>query len=144
MQFDQVALQDQGLEVRIAEQHLKVVDMGDHRRDLGRVGGIAEIAADPVFQVHGFPDVNDGPAGVLHQVAAGRIGQRPDLFLQFFSPVDHRHTFFGNCRCFLCVTYVSARIPQFRLPTMSCSSFRAFCRLVWYSPVSIPVVRKAR
>ena len=70
MQFDQVALEDQRLEVGFAQQDVKIVDVGDHRVHLRRMDGITKITADPVLQVHSFSDVYDGAFPVFHQVAA--------------------------------------------------------------------------
>ena len=89
VQFDQIAFQDQRFQVRLAQQHVKIVNVRDHCRHLGGMRRIPEIAPHPVLQVDGFADVDDLTRGILHQITAWGIRQHPDLFLQFFSPVDH-------------------------------------------------------
>ena len=88
--LDQVAFQDQGFQVRFAQEDVEIVDMGDHGRYLRRMGRVPEIAPDPVFQVHRLADVDDRPGSVLHQITAGGIRQHPDLLLQLLTPVGHR------------------------------------------------------
>ena len=89
--LDQVAFQAQGLQVGVAQQHVEIGDVGNHRRHLGGVPGIAEIGTHAVFQIDRLADVDDGALRVLHQVAAGAFRQLGDFQLQVFTPVDFPH-----------------------------------------------------
>ena len=79
VQFNQVALEDERLQLAVHQHDVEVVHLFDHRAHLGRVvSAVVKVLADPVFEVLGLADVDDFPVG-LHQVAAGRIGQRAQL-----------------------------------------------------------------
>ena len=82
--LDQGALQHQGLELAVGDDHIEVVDLGHHGPGLFVVAALVlKILADPVFQRLGLSHVDHGVFGVLHDVDAGLQGQGVGLFLQF-------------------------------------------------------------
>ena len=89
MKLDQVAFQDQRFQVGLAQQDVKIIDMGNHRCHFGRMGCITEIAPHPVFQVDRLAHIDNLACRVLHQVATGRVRKHPDLLFQLFTPSDH-------------------------------------------------------
>ena len=91
VQLDQVALQTQGFQIGIAQEDVKIRNVGDHGRNLGGVVGIPEVGAHPVLQIDRLAHVNNGALAVLHQVAARTFRQLGDLQFQVLAPVDLSH-----------------------------------------------------
>ena len=83
VQLDQVAFQRQRFQIGIAQQDIKIVHLRHHGRHLGRMLPRMKIAAHAVLEVHRLAHVNDLPL-VLHQVAAGAVGQKRELGFQRF------------------------------------------------------------
>ena len=83
VQLDEVALQDQRFEVGVDQDDVKVIDLLDHGRHLGRVLARLEVRAHAVFEVLGLADIDDLSVG-LHQVTSGAVGQLLDLEAQQF------------------------------------------------------------
>ncbi len=83
--LDEGALQHQGLELRVGDDHVEVVDLGDHGPGLLRVGGqVGEILAHPVLQGLGLAHVDDLVLDVLHDIHAGLQGQVVGFLFEFF------------------------------------------------------------
>ena len=91
VQLDEVALQAQRLQIGIAQEDIEIVDMTDHRRNLGGVLRITEIGAHAVLQIDRLADIDDGALRILHQVAARAFGEHADLGFELLTPVDFRH-----------------------------------------------------
>ena len=87
VQLDQVAFQCQRLQIGIAQQDVKVIHLRHHGGYLGGMLLGMEIAAHAVFQVDRFAHIDD-LALMLHQVAAGAVGQHGQLGSQVFA--QHR------------------------------------------------------
>ena len=76
--LDQRIFQDQSLGFRVRDDALEVIELGDHAPNLvGKVGGGAEVGAQPVAQDAGLTHVQDVAADVLHQIDAGTLGRYP-------------------------------------------------------------------
>ena len=87
MELYQVAFQRQRLQIGIAQQDVKVIHLRHHGGYLGGMLLGMEIAAHAVFQVDRFAHIDD-LALMLHQVAAGAVGQHGQLGSQVFA--QHR------------------------------------------------------
>ena len=84
MPLDEGALQNKGLELRVGDDDVEVVDLAHHGPGLFRVGGqIGKILRHPVFQSLGLAHVDDLVFGVLHDVDAGLQRQAVGFFFQF-------------------------------------------------------------
>ena len=92
--LNEVALQDEGLQLAVHQHIIEAFDMLHHGVHLGlpRVPA-AEILPDPVFQGNGLPYIDHRPLGILHQVYARMIRQRCNqvfqLLLQFVLLLAH-------------------------------------------------------
>jgi hypothetical protein len=74
--LDQVHLEDQRLQLGGDHDPLDVGDLAHELVGFGMlVGGIVEVRAHPGAQIDRLADVDDPPGFILHQVAAGLIGQ---------------------------------------------------------------------
>ena len=87
MELYQVAFQCQRLQIGIAQQDVKVIHLRHHGGYLGGMLLGMEIAAHAVFQVDRLAHIDD-LALMLHQVAAGAVGQHGQLGSQVFA--QHR------------------------------------------------------
>ena len=80
--LDEVALEDQRLDLRARQDELEVRDMGDHRAHLRRmVLVLLEILPHAVLQHDGLADVDDLAFRVLHDVDARMIRQQLQFLL---------------------------------------------------------------
>ena len=80
--FDQGTFQNKGFKFTGGNNHIKVMDFGDHHLCFRRVGcGILEILADPVFQFFRFAHIDDLIVFVPHNIDARCIGQGQGFFL---------------------------------------------------------------
>ena len=83
--LDQAAFQHQRLEFGSGDDDVKMVYLGYHQPGLRTVGrGVDEILTDPVFQLLGFPDIDDLICLVLHEVNPGRKRKGQRGLPQFF------------------------------------------------------------
>ena len=83
--LDQGALQHQGLELAVRQDHIKVVDLTHHGPGLfGVAGQIQKILADPVPQRLGLAHIDHRVGGVHHDIHPGMQGERMGFILQFF------------------------------------------------------------
>ena len=83
--LDEVALQDQRLDLRMCEDRLEVGNLRDHGTHLRRLMLAAlEVLPHAVLEDDGLADVDDAPLCVLHDVNARRIRQQPELLLHDF------------------------------------------------------------
>ena len=87
--LDEGALQHQGLELAVGDDHVEVVDLADHGPGLlGMGGGVLKILGDPIFQRLGFAHIDDGVLGILHDIYARLQGQTVGFFFQFVKGHD--------------------------------------------------------
>ena len=92
--LDEGALQHQGLELAVGDDHVEVVDLADHGPGLlGMGGGVLKILGDPIFQRLGFAHIDDGVLGILHDIYARLQGQTVCFFFQFIKGHGRRSPF---------------------------------------------------
>ena len=85
--LDEVALEDQRLDLARRHDELEIRDFRDHRTHLRRVVAAAlEILPHAVLEHDGLADVDDLPRRVLHDIDTGILRQEFQLF-----PHDVRH-----------------------------------------------------
>ena len=83
--LDEVALQDQCLDLRMCENRLEVGNLRDHSSHLRRlVLAALKVLPHAVLEDDGLADVDDAPLRVLHDVNAGRIRQQLELLFHDF------------------------------------------------------------
>src|SRR2546421_71855 len=68
--------------LRVAFADLDVLDLRDHRADPRLAVGFVKVRADAVLEVLRLADVERPAFGVLHEVYAGRFGERLEDLLQ--------------------------------------------------------------
>ena len=84
--FDEVALQDQGLDLAVRHDGLDIVHMTGHGHDFRRMAARGtEIAVHPVIQVFGLAHVNDAPRGC--RAARGRHRAVIRIACSFWRPL---------------------------------------------------------
>ena len=86
VQLDQRVLEDQRLLLVGGDDRLDVAQhMGEFFDERARIAGGLEVVADSVFEVLGLADVDDAALLILHQVAAGLVGDK----LEFGLVIEH-------------------------------------------------------
>ena len=88
MLFDKDVLKSERLDLARADDIIKISDRADHSRRLDAVSRTGEVAGHAVLELLGFSNVYDLPLRVLHNVNAGRQGQRIRLVSE---SLKHRH-----------------------------------------------------
>ncbi len=79
--LDEVALENQRLDLARRHDEFEVRDFRDHRADFRRVIALAlEILPHAVLEHDGLADIDDLARRVLHDVDAGIVGQELQLF----------------------------------------------------------------
>ena len=79
MVLDQVGLKGQCLRLTVGDEELDLADLAHHQGDargMAMAAPALEVAADPVAQHLGLPDVEDSILRIAHQIAA-RLGRDP-------------------------------------------------------------------
>ena len=80
--LDQIALQHKSFQFRIRYDILKPADPGHHLLNLGAlVPAALKVLAHPVAQAHRFSHIDNGVAGIVHQIHAGSGRQLFQFFL---------------------------------------------------------------
>ena len=83
--FDQGVFQQQGVQLGVGENGLKMVDIGHHPPGLQGVRSqIGKILAHPVAERLGLAHIDDCAVAVVHEINAGQLGQPVGFFFQFF------------------------------------------------------------